>query len=110
VQAVGNKGSKKSNTRKTRKPPFNPSAGKKHKASNGLEPPAPIAKATLAVQRNNMFSAHENMAVGQQAVNKPVSSGGRNHGASEVRNSRANTSVGNSPETVQIEEGGCCEA
>ena len=50
------------------------------------------------------------MAVGQQAVNKPVSSGGGNHGASEVCNSCANTSVGNSPETVQIEEGGCCEA
>jgi len=104
VQAVGNKGSKKSNTRKTRKPPINASARKKQKASSGLEPPAPIAKATNAIQRNNVVSAHANMAVGQQAVNKPVSSGVGNHGATEVRNSRTSTSVGNSPETVQIEE------
>jgi hypothetical protein len=101
---VGNKGSKKSNTRKTRKSSINASARKKQKASSGLEPPAPIANATSAIQRNNVVSAHANMAVAQQAVNKPVSSGVGNHGATEVHNSCTSTSVGNSPETVQIEE------
>jgi len=122
VQAVGNKESKKSNTRKTRKPPVNASARKKQKAasarkkqkaasarkkqkaSSGLEPPAPIAKETFAFQRNTMVSAHTNMAVSQQAVNKPVSSGDGNHGASEVHNSSTITSGENLPETMQIEE------
>jgi len=104
VQAVGNKGSKKSNTRKTRKPPINASARKKQKASSGLEPPAPITKETFAIQRNNVVSAQTNMAVSQQVVNKPVSSGDGNRGASEVHNSSTSTSGGNSPETVQIEE------
>lgn len=104
MQAVGNKGSKKSNSRKTKKTPNNASARKKQKASSGLEPPAPSDKATIAIQRNNMVSAHVNMTVGQQAVNKPVSSGAGNHRASEVHNSCASTSFGNSPESVQIEE------
>ena len=56
MQAVGNKGSKKSNTRKTRNPPTSASARKKQKVSSGSEPPA-----------------HANLAVGQQAVNKTVS-------------------------------------
>lgn len=104
MQAVSNKGSKKPNTRKTRKPPFNVSARKKLKTSSGLEPPALIAKPTFAVQRDNMVSAHEIMAVGQQAVNKPLSSGAGNHGESEVHNFCTSTSVGNSPETVESEE------
>ena len=71
-QALGIKGSKKSNTKKTRKPPFT-SARMKQKASSGLEPPASIAKAAFAIQRYNTFSAFGNRAVGQQAVNKPIS-------------------------------------
>jgi uncharacterized C2H2 Zn-finger protein len=51
-----------------------------------------------------MVSAHENMAVDEQAVNKPLSSGAGNHGESEVCNSCTSTFVGNSPETVQTEE------
>ena len=123
MQAVGNKGSKKSNTRKTRNPPISASARKKQKVSSGSEPPAHanLAVGQQAVNKTVSFvsasarkkqkvssgsepPAHANLAVGQQAVNKTVSSGVGNHGASEVHNSHTSTPVGNSPETVQIEE------
>jgi len=104
VQAVGNEGSKKSNTRKTRNPPFIASVRNKQKTSSGLEPSPSIAKAAFAVQRNNTVSPLANMAVVQQVVNKTVSSGVGNHGASEIYTSYTSTSVGNSPETVHTKE------
>ena len=94
---MGNEGSKKSNTRKTRKPPFIASVRKKQKASSGLE--TSITKAAFAVQRNNMVSAVANMAVVQQAVNKPALSGVGDRGASEIYTTYTST-----PETVQTEE------
>jgi len=96
---VCNEGSKKSNTRKTRKPPFIASGRKKQKANSGLETSTSIAKAAFAVQRNNTVSALANMAVVQQAGNKLVSSGVGDHGASEIYTCYTST-----PETVQTEE------
>ena len=101
---MGNEGSRKSNTRKTRKMPFNHSVRKKQEHCSGLEPSVSVARAALVVQRNSTVLALANMAVDQQAVNRAVSSGVGNNGASEVYNSCTSTSVGNSPETMRTEE------
>ena len=74
MQAVGTKGFKKPNSRKTKKAPNNASVRKNQKTSRGIEPPPPNMT-TFPIQRNNLVSGVANVAVVKQTVNEPVSSG-----------------------------------
>jgi hypothetical protein len=104
VQAVGYEGSRKSNTRKTRKPSFNASVRKEQKKNSVLEQSASVARAAFVAQRNSTYLALAKMAVGQQALNTALSSSVWNQGASEVYNSCTSISLGNLPETMRTEE------
>lgn len=103
MQAVGTKGFKKPNSRKTKKAPNNASVRKNQKTSSGIEPPPPNMT-TFPIQRNNLVSGVANVAVVKQTVNEPVSSGTESCETLEVHTSCTSTSVGNSAERVQMEE------
>ena len=77
---MGNEGSRKSDTGKTRKLPFNASVRKKEKHNSDLEQSVSFARTAFVVHRNSTGLALAKLAVGQQAVNRALSSGVGNHG------------------------------
>ncbi|PNF14109.1 hypothetical protein B7P43_G01059 [Cryptotermes secundus] len=108
VKAVGDRGYKKSNSRKTKKTCNSASSRSRRKKQKTNRMPLNDKEPCL-IQTDNLTSTVSNVAVVQQTVNAsdihiPISSGIRSHELSRVDESHSKTSVGNSAETVHVDE------
>lgn len=108
MKAVGDRGCKKYNSRKTKKTPNSASTRSCRKKQKTNSVPLNDKK-TCLIQIDNLTSTVSDVAVVQRTVNAsdihiPISSGVTSHELSRVDESHTKTSVGNSAETVHMEE------